>query len=247
MLAAPAGGLQVVHGNRASWTLSPGGRARLVEAGDRLTIALESGSLRAEVAPGGAPGSFAVEVGGTRIAVQGTVFRVERRAERVAVTVERGVVVVGPVGARDGPQGTRLAAPAGGEFTLQGLPAAAPEDEPSAGPVVSPPAARPRGTTLRAAPSATARPGELEAAAYGVTGAVQRCFARHTPAAADSHLTAEVSVALVVAPDGTLTSLAFTPPLAPAVGDCSQTAARQVRLPAPGVETRIERRLTLVR
>ncbi len=251
-VAASLGGLEVVHGRRARWTLSPGGRARLLEAGERLTIALESGALRAEVTPGMAPEGFAVEVAGTRVAVQGTIFRVERRAERVEVAVERGAVTVGPASDRSRRHGIRLTAPARGEFTLQGLPAEAPDSEASAAPSASPPPAhavpRQRGADPRAAPSApSVRPGELEAAAYGVTAAVQRCFARLTPAVEDGHVTAEVAVTLVVAPNGDLAGLDFAPPLAPAVGDCSQAAARRVHLPAPGVETRIERRLSLVR
>ncbi len=251
-VAAPLSGLEVVHGRRARWTLSPGGRARLLEAGGRLTIALESGALRAEVTSGMAPEGFAVEVAGTRVAVQGTIFRVERRAERVEVAVERGAVVVGPASDRGRLQGTRLTAPARGEFTFQGLPAEAPDSEASTAPSASPPPARPaprpRGADPRGAPSApSVRPGELEAAAYGVTAAVQRCFARLTPAVKGGHVTAEVAVTLVVAPDGGLAGLDFAPPLAPAVGDCSQAAARRVHLPAPGVETRIVRRLSLVR
>jgi len=250
-LVAPPGGLEVTHGLRAVWTLAPGGRARVLEMGPRLTVALVSGSLRAEVAPGAAPEAFAVEVDGTRIAVHGTIFRVERRADGVEVAVERGAVVVRPVGDRGPGPGLIVAAPARRAFSLQGLPLA-PDGATDASATASPAGAHrapgPRKAAAVAMPSATpTRPGELEAAAYGVTAAVQRCFARHTPAVEDGHVTAEVGVSLVVAPDGSLLELAFAPPLAPAVAACSQSAARQVRLPAPGVETRIERTLSLLR
>ncbi len=251
-LDAPAGGLEVTHGQRVVWTLAPGGRARIQEIGQRLTIALVSGSLRAEVAPGSAPEIFAVEVDGTRIAVHGTIFRVERGADRVAVAVERGAVVVLPAQDRGRNPGLIVAAPERRAFSLAGLPVARPDGAADASASGAPGAVHrappSRKTAVLTAPSAfPARPGELEAAAYGVTGAVQRCFATHTPAVAEGHVTAEVGVSLLVAPDGRLLDLAFAPPLAPAVAGCSQSAARQVRLPAPGVETRIERTLSLVR
>ena len=82
--------LVVEHHGRASWTLEPHATARVSDAGEFLTITLESGALSATVVPNPKPETFAVEVGGTRVAVHGTAFRVERTGEQRAGGGQRG-------------------------------------------------------------------------------------------------------------------------------------------------------------
>lgn len=100
-----AGDRQVVveHAGRARWTLEPHASAYLSELGDSLTLRLESGALSAVVVPNPKPETFAIEVDGTRVAVHGTAFRVERAGERVLVSVSEGTVAVEPSGMHGAP------------------------------------------------------------------------------------------------------------------------------------------------
>jgi ferric-dicitrate binding protein FerR (iron transport regulator) len=86
----------VEHQGRARWTLEPHSTAFVSNAGVFLTVQLESGALSAAVVPNTKPETFAVEAGGTRVAVHGTAFRVERTADRVLVQVSEGTVAVEP-------------------------------------------------------------------------------------------------------------------------------------------------------
>lgn len=122
---------RVEHRGRASWELAPGSRARLASsAGNVLRIALEQGSLEAEVQPSAAPESFIVTAAGTEVAVHGTRFRVTLlEGEHVRVAVSQGVVQVRPVAAGSAwrAPGTSLAAGAQADFWAGATePAAAP-------------------------------------------------------------------------------------------------------------------------
>jgi hypothetical protein len=243
---ASRGAVLVTHGRRAAWVLSQGGLAQLLERGARLTVGLEAGEVRVVVEPGQPPESFAVEAGNVRVAVQGTIFAVTRRASRVDVVVERGTVSIGGVAERGTGHGWLLAAPERATLDLQGALVA--PDAPWAGSADDASRAPRAGPSVKAPPGApTARPGELESALYDVTAAVQACFARYTPAAPEGHITAEVTLSVAVGADGAVTDVRFTPPLAPKVASCSEAAARQRRLPAPGAPRQLERTLTLLR
>lgn len=116
------------------WTLSAGGRVRVVSGvgreEPRHVIALESGALDVDVVPldertpkdgdalQGAE-RFVVEVGAARVAVHGTAFRVVRSSRGVVLEVVRGVVAVGPVAAGEG-SGRLVEAPARVSFALDG-------------------------------------------------------------------------------------------------------------------------------
>jgi len=113
---------RVEHPGRASWVLAPGSRGRVLSAaGGVLRVALEHGSLDAEVVPSGsgsAPGqspaeAFIVEAQGTEVAVHGTRFRVTLSGDHTHVAVTQGQVVVRPLGQR---AGTTLAAGMSAEF-----------------------------------------------------------------------------------------------------------------------------------
>jgi FecR protein len=113
-----------------TWTLAPGSVARVRSMGEGPavgvghTLALERGSIRAEVTPRdpaeGLVEAFAVEVGGTRVAVHGTAFSVTIEGGRAVVDVEHGAVAVGPVGHVGATTGHLLVGPARAVFSLDG-------------------------------------------------------------------------------------------------------------------------------
>lgn len=108
----------------ATWTLGPNSRAVLRTVDMPHVVSLERGSLHAQVVPRGDDPipveSFAVETGGTRVAVHGTVFSVVRSADEVTVEVTRGTVAVGPAGHRGLTTGHLLVAPSRAAFSLDG-------------------------------------------------------------------------------------------------------------------------------
>jgi hypothetical protein len=111
--------LLVEHHGRARWTLEPHATALVSDAGEFLTVKLESGALSAAVVPNPKPETFAVEVGGTRVAVHGTAFRVERVGERVQVEVSEGTVAVEASGTHSSPA-FLLRRDSRGNFALDG-------------------------------------------------------------------------------------------------------------------------------
>jgi ferric-dicitrate binding protein FerR (iron transport regulator) len=130
-----AGATPVTFGRAGSlrWTLAPGSRVVVkVPAGEPAStdaagghvVALERGSLRAEVVPRdpalGLLEAFAVEVDRTRVAVHGTAFTVTRSEGGLVVDVEHGAVAVGPVGHVGTTSGHLLVGPSRASFSLDG-------------------------------------------------------------------------------------------------------------------------------
>jgi ferric-dicitrate binding protein FerR (iron transport regulator) len=109
----------VEHQGRARWTLEPHATAFVSNAGEFLTVQLESGALSAAVVPNTKPETFAVEAGGTRVAVHGTAFRVERSGDRVLVQVSEGTVAVEPTQTHSNPA-FLLGRDSRGNFALDG-------------------------------------------------------------------------------------------------------------------------------
>jgi hypothetical protein len=261
----------VEHPGRAHWTLAPHSRARLVSTGDYLTILLAAGSALVEVVPRALPESFAVEVQQTRIAARGTVFSVELAGAAVRVAVRRGTVVVGPALARGHTKGFVLTAPTAGTFSLDGAksgqidnsePAGAAElpTSPRSGAVRAAPAVPSTGTPsdgiARSAPgggtepSASATPvgpATFEAVAEQVIGAVNGCFAAHTPARGDMLVSVTFDLIIQFGPSGAVSDLAFEPPLVPAVEHCSHEASAKLRAPASDHGGSVRRSVTLHR
>ena len=93
----------VDHAGRARWTLAPHASASVTDSGEFLTVHLESGVISASVVPKTQAETFAVEVGGTRVAVHGTAFRVEKAGDHVLVEVTEGVVAVEPTSTHSDP------------------------------------------------------------------------------------------------------------------------------------------------
>ncbi len=245
----------VEHVGRARWTLEPHATASVADAGEFLTVRLESGAVSASVTPNPKPETFAIEVAGTRVAVHGTAFRVERIGDRVSVEVTEGVVAVEPTGTHSEPsfllrRGSR------GNFALDGRtgnvegnasvvlhetngkshreitrgsahatrPQAA--SEPAA--VVAPsavnadPAPAPSATSLPQQPSIS----DIE---NGVSTAVQlmtQCFRDKTQST--SMVSVSTGMTLSIAGDGSVQSVTFEPPLAPAVEDCGVAGLRNL-------------------
>lgn len=109
---------RVTHVGIGSWVAERGAKVRIVEeSADRVVLALDEGSLIAEVIPKPIPDRFVVIAGHTRVAVRGTIFRVVREGDHVDVAVTRGVVAVGAEGATSG---VSLVAPRSGTFDLEG-------------------------------------------------------------------------------------------------------------------------------
>jgi hypothetical protein len=240
----------VEHAERASWTLLPGSAAALRDVGERLTIQLESGAVLSSVVPNARAESFAIVTGDVRVAVHGTRFRVERRDHRALVTVEEGVVAVGPA-TTGATEGFVLHAGDQGSFTLDGKTgtvqrAATAELEPAVTPparVVQRPPSAPPAAPIASLPE-TPTTAELERGLDGVAAAVTRCFLDHTKSG-EVRVTARTELSATVRPDGSISELAFDPPLAPAVQACAVGAGRAGKFPASEKGAVVERSILL--
>jgi hypothetical protein len=255
--------LVVEHQGRARWTLEPHATASVADAGEFLTLKLESGALSAAVVPNPKPETFAVEVGGTRVAVHGTAFRVERAGERVLVAVSEGTVAVEPSGAHSMPA-FLLRRDSRGSFALDGRSGSvegnASAITPSSGarshrevaraprPAHLPPAPQAAQAAQAGAPlepsaaqaPAPAQPSQpaqqlpaqpsISDIESGVSSALElmnRCFHDKTQSTGIG-VSANTGLTLSVAGDGTIQSVTFAPPLAPAVEDCAVNGLRSL-------------------
>jgi len=240
--------LSVEHRGRARWTLEPHATALVTDAGEFLTVKLESGALSAAVVPNPKPETFAVEVEGTRVAVHGTAFRVERVGERVQVDVSEGTVAVEPSGTHSAPA-FLLRRDSRGNFALDGRTGSvegnasavvadgggqshrtvaklAPVSHPHASaPGIQP--ARPEVSTERAAPALPVQPSisDIESGVSSALELMNRCF-RDQTRSTGNRVSASTGLTLSVAGDGTIQSVTFAPPLAPAVEDCAVSGLR---------------------
>jgi hypothetical protein len=111
-----------------AFTVAPSSRITVRSVGDSrgvgTTIALEQGSIRAEVVPRpaseGLVEAFAVQIESTRVAVHGTAFSVGRTETGIVVDVEHGTVAVGPTGNVGVTTGHILVGPSRASFSLDG-------------------------------------------------------------------------------------------------------------------------------
>lgn len=253
----------VEHSGRARWTLDPHATASVIQAGEFLTLRLDAGALSASVVPSPKPETFAVEVGGTRIAVHGTAFRVERTLDHVLVSVSEGTVAIEPVGSHATPsfllrRGSR------GSFALDGrtgsiegnasalTSANGAESHREISTVSRPRVKRPNPTAQHApvpmtssAPAAaqftpaTPEPAALELPVQpsisdietGVSAALDlmnRCFQDKTHSSG-ARVSVSTGLTVSVGGDGTVESVTFAPPLAPAVEDCAVLGLRSLK------------------
>lgn len=244
--------LVVDHPGRAHWTLEPHATALVTNAGEFLTVKLESGALSAVVVPNPKPETFAVEVEGTRVAVHGTAFRVERVAERVQVEVSEGTVAVEPSGTHSAPA-FLLRRDSRGDFALDGHTGSV---EGNASAVVADSGSKSHRTVATALPSThghgptpaapRAKPevssepvaqvqalpvqpsiSDIESGVSSALVLMNRCFHDQTRSTGN-RVSASTGLTLSVAGDGTIQSVTFAPPLAPAVEDCAVTGLRSL-------------------
>ena len=253
-----AGNRSVVvdHQGRARWTLEPHATAFVSDAGEFLTVQLESGALSAAVIPNTRPETFAVEVAGTRVAVHGTAFRVERAGDRLLVQVSEGTVAVEPAQSHSDPSfllrrdsrgsfgldgrtgsvegnASELVRDAGRESRREIAPwvdaprttapkraASASNALTAAAPPLAPPASR---QSLPQQPSIS----EIESGVSSAVGLLNGCFRDNTHSAGN-RVSASTGMTLIVGPDGSVRSVTFSPPLAPAVEDCAVLGLRKL-------------------
>lgn len=235
----------VKHSGRASWTLAPGGRARLVSTGRYLTVRLEQGVIDASVVPRNLPESFAIQAGETRIAVRGTEFRVDLREQHAKVNVDHGTVVVGQAGEPGETDGWVLHAPAAGEFSLDGAKRGTNlEGSVDAPTVAAEPVVGPIEPTAKQAVAKPAASLSLDAALEQLSGAAQTCFVKETPEVGGVRVSASTQLKIAVTADGKLDWIAFEPPLSPAVESCTRAQMAGVKV-SPGSAREAARRVTL--
>jgi ferric-dicitrate binding protein FerR (iron transport regulator) len=259
IVEARAQKLHVIHAGRAAWTLEPNGRASVVDHDGVITVHLLAGAIRAEVVPSSEPERFVVEAAATRVAVHGTVFRVELLADRNVVDVEQGVVAVGP-SVRPAQPTALLRAPAHAEFTPAGetrtpvIPALAQRGRPSSAPAPrrNDPAVATEEAPLETPPEAASLPsaltiGEVEAGISPLVAAIARCFEDNTESSSNLRVTAQTGLTLDVDPDGTVIAVGLAPPLSPNAQSCSERAAYQTRFAPSEHGARITRVLELSR
>jgi transmembrane sensor len=92
---ASAPGVVRLHDGSVATPLETGSTLSVIhDAPERVELALGRGRARFEVVPATTPRPFSVQAGDVTVTVLGTVFTVERVADRIGVTVERGTVRV---------------------------------------------------------------------------------------------------------------------------------------------------------
>jgi hypothetical protein len=109
---------------RVSWLLEDESKVRVERAGSAgaggdsapVLLALSQGALEAQVTPVASGEAFAVDVGGTRVAVHGTHLRVARNGDHVVVDLTEGVVSIGAPPKVGSTYGSLVMAPAHVEF-----------------------------------------------------------------------------------------------------------------------------------
>ena len=245
----------VEHQGRARWTLEPHATAFVSNAGELLTVQLVNGALSATVVPNTKPETFAVETGGTRVAVHGTAFRVERSADRVLVQVSEGTVAVEPTQTHSDPS-FLLRRNSRGNFAMDGRTGSvegnasvvvgrtAPQSRREIAPLKPAPhpakASATAAEPVSAAPALAAEPvavpapqvvppqpsiSDIESGVSSAIGLLNGCFRDQTHSAG-IRVSASTAMTLSVASEGTVQSVTFTPPLAPAVEDCAVLGLR---------------------
>lgn len=247
----------VDHAGRATWTLAPSSSARLAEKGDRISVRLERGSVLSEVVPNPKPETFVVEAAGTRIAVHGTVFRVELEGGRVIVQVREGTVAVGPLGAVPT---FFLKAPAHGDFaadgrsgSIDGRPLGESEERRAEPLRLGPPRA-PAATSSSAGPPASSAelPGEpsindIESGIASIVDVTSSCFSQNTKGAEGVQITVRTALSLSVDGSGAVSDVDFQPPLSPDVEECAAAGIARISFAASKQGAKVTRMLELKR
>lgn len=250
--------IAVDHAGRATWTLAPNSSASLLEKRERITVRLERGSVLSEVVPHPEPETFIVEAAGARIAVHGTVFRVELEGGRVIVQVREGTVAVGPLGAVPA---FFLKAPAHGDFaadgrsgSIDGRPLGDSEErraEPLRLGAPRPPTAAASSSSgppassveLPAEPSIN----DIESGIARIVDVASECFSQNTKGADGVQITVRTALSLSIDGTGAVSDVDFQPPLSPEVEECAASGISDVTFAASQQGAKVTRMLELKR
>jgi hypothetical protein len=103
--------------SKVTWILESGSRTTVTHVQGALVLALQGGTVEAQVVPVASGEAFAVDVDRTRIAVHGTHLRVTRVMDHVTLDLTEGVVSLGEAPRVGSTMGTLITAPAHAEFT----------------------------------------------------------------------------------------------------------------------------------
>ena len=250
--------LAVDHASRATWTLAANSSALLAERGERIVVRLERGSVFSEVVPNPKPETFIVEAAGTRVAVHGTVFRVELEAGRVIVQVREGTVAVGSLGAIPT---FFLKGPAHGDFaadgrsgSIDGRPLGESEErraQPLRLGAVRPPSV-PASSSASPPVSSAELPNEpsineIESGIAGVVAVTTDCFSRNTNGAEGVQITVRTALSLSVDGSGAVSDVEFQPPLSPEAEECAASGIAGISFAASKQGAKVTRMLELKR
>ncbi len=249
--------VSVDHAGRATWTLGPSSSALLNDKGERIVVRLERGSVLSEVVPNPKPETFVIEAAGTRVAVHGTVFRVQLEGERVIVQVREGTVAVGPIGAVPA---FFLKAPAHGDFAADGrsgsidgrpLGESAERNREPLKLNPSRPLAAASGN-VAPVPSDLELPVEpsisdIETGIARIVDATSDCFSRNTKSTEGVQITVRTALSLQINGAGGVSDVDFQPPLSPDVEECAAASISQVAFAASKQGAKVTRMLELKR
>ena len=231
----------IKHANVANWRLRAPGTVRVVENGERITLALDEGQVDASVAPQQKPEVLAIEVGHVRVAVHGTVFSVRRNGDMANIQLEEGAVRVGFTDGRDGATERLLAAPSHLTVDVRRQTTENSASSRDRQTKVTPPhSSKPRGSgevtathVADPAPPATLvehpPSGEVERIWEAAIVKVSRCFAAQAGADPSVRVSFGTQIQLRIAPDGAVSLAGFDPPVPREVFDCSQSDVTQLR------------------
>jgi hypothetical protein len=199
-----------------------------------------------------------VEAAGTRVAVHGTVFRVDLEGGRVIVRVREGTVAVGPIGAVPT---FFLKAPAHGDFAADARSGSidgrllGESENPHAQPLRLEPSkaagAAPEGNAdprasqndLPAEPSIN----DIETGIARIVDITSDCFSRNTRSTEGVQITVRTALSLQIASSGAATDVDFQPPLSPDVEECAASSIAQMTFAASRQGAKVTRMLELKR
>jgi FecR-like protein len=258
ILVRPSGD-GTVETPRVRWSLEPSSRARVL-GGSTLVVALERGAVEAEVTPVASGEAFAVDVGGTRIAVHGTHLRVARSDDRVVVDLSRGVLSIGDAPRVGSTYGELVTSPAHVEFSASAphasmrvdhdpssvrapvsfeIPVAAtppPGLTAPAVPPLPPAVAPPSPPSVAPKPSGSSAPAPPDSnPEAAIERAVEACIGAR-PHADEVTVTVSSMLTITVGDDGLVHGPAqFAPPLPPEVQSCASATIFRVRFKEPGL------------
>jgi hypothetical protein len=225
--------VRVAHAGRADWSLAASSEGKIVRRGEVIELELVRGSLHAEVVPRGSE-SFVVWAGDTRVAVRGTVFDVKFDGERVEVSVTKGTIAVSSRGAPH--EAVLLQAPARGSFGKDGHILGERGSKLGLRTRIHAPKPKPAESGVKPLLRAEPTLAEIETGFDTMRDLVAGCAQETGFSSERVKLRIESTLSLQIAPDGSIASYAFSPPLAPELIRCFEAGALPAPVPASGTD-----------